>query len=474
MDQNIDLTSTALGVEDFQWMRQGRAPIACQQCRDQRVRCDVVIQKGSCTNCAFYGVECQVVTGKRRAKALGTLLTIPASGIYMHQSSGVDGGNNSHDRSATGDGGGGDPDPAPRSSGLPLTEKPDHISDEEFVVLRNKKLFQMPSVELRHRVIQAYLHHVYNHLPIISFQDLIFMADPGRRYSNWFVFTAICAISVGFIRKDQLRELGVSSAKAASQMFFEKAETLYRFQWKGHHKYTTLQGLLLLAFCRREIYREDAWSWTWHAYTTAIQMGLDRKHSKTNLRDLGLRRRLWWTCYSQCSLLNVHATTLPRIRMADTDIPPPTEKDFEPQSPIFCLDLIPALTAAQESSSAFVQRVQLLRIYDECTFRQQMLYSGGNNSNPIPDMLLDLKEIFRSATQTSFGALLDEELDLETKALGSALEPLRDTTKGPQSEKPSNLSSDTVSMFLDMERILYNCASGSDTEMDNVELDGAI
>ncbi|KAL3483139.1 hypothetical protein BJX62DRAFT_245183 [Aspergillus germanicus] len=458
--ENIPKTvPPAIDVEEFQWMRQGRAPVACQQCRTQRTRCDVVLKKGSCTNCAFFEIECQVVTGKRKARALGHLVTIPAGQVSMRPPDCAADGMSSV-------GGGAEMMPQPT---LPLTEKPGNISDEEFVVLRNKGVFEMPASNLRHRMVEAYLRHVYGHLPVISFQDLVFMADPGRRYSNWFVFMAVGAICVNFIDKADLEELGIKSAKEASRVFFAKAEILYRFQWQGHHKYTTLQGLLLLAFCEKEVYMKDGWSWTWAAYTTAIQLGLDQKCAKTSVRERGLRQRLWWTCYTQCCLVNLHTTSAPRIRIAETDTPAPNATDFEPQKPIFCLDLIPALTAAQESCGAFLQRIQLLRMYNECTFREQMASHCGRVAT---DVLLDLKQIFRSATKTNFNILLDESSTPQDDSICRLPSSPLDSSPACEPQEVSYLSRGTICMFLDMERILYNCASESEAGMENNESDG--
>ncbi|KAL2858520.1 hypothetical protein BJY01DRAFT_241849 [Aspergillus pseudoustus] len=460
MKETQATSAAAVGVEEFNWMRQGRAPIACQQCRIQRIRCDVVLQKGSCTNCVFYELECEVVTGKRRARALDQLVTIPANEICLVRP--VDSAGDDEDGQAAA----GNNNSAISHARLPLTEKPDNISDEEFVLLRNKGTFEMLSTDLRHAMIQVYLRHVYSHMPIISFQDLVFMADPGRRYSNWFVFMALCAISVNFIDKTLLQQLGVSSPEEASQMFFAKAETLYRFQWQGHHKYTTIQGLLLLAFCEKEVYEKSGWSWTWLAYTTTIELGLDRKPVKTNLRDLGLRRRLWWTCYNQCCLLNLHSKTAPRISIADTSVPPPTQRDFEPHKPIFCLDLIPALTTAQGSCAAFIDRVQLLRMYNECTFRQQVTRDFGITPS---DVLIDLKDIFRSATRTDFNHLVGAKSITQEKALCPISSSPLDIGLDYHLQEPTGLGSGTVSNLLDMERILYNCPSNSDTDMDMTE-----
>ncbi|CEL09179.1 hypothetical protein ASPCAL12319 [Aspergillus calidoustus] len=454
MEETSGTAPPVIGVEEFQWMRQSRAPVACQQCRIQRTRCDVVLKKGSCTNCAFYEIECQVVTGKRKARALGHLVTIPAGQVYMRPPECA------ADRSS---GGADMPQPT-----LPLTEKPANISDEEFVLLRNKGLFEMPGTELRHRMVEAYLRHAYGNLPVISFQDLVFMADPGRRYSNWFVFMAVCAISVNLVDKVHLEELGVRSAKEASQMFFAKAEALYRFQWQGHQKYTTLQGLLVLAFCEKEVYMKDGWSWTWAAYTTAVQLGLDQKSTKMSVREGGLRRRLWWTCYTQSCLINLHSTGPPRIRIPETDVPPLTEKDFEPQKPIFCLDLIPSLTMAQESCSAFIQKVQLLRMYNECTLREQMARGTGQVAT---DVLLDLKQIFRSATKTDFKPLLGEKDTSRDNSICSIPSSPLDTGPACEPQEEPHLSTSTICMFLDMERILYNCASESEAGTENNELD---
>ncbi|KAL3444238.1 hypothetical protein BJX65DRAFT_311017 [Aspergillus insuetus] len=364
------------------------------------------------------------------------------------------------DRASSG-GGGAEMMPQPT---LPLTEKPGNISDEEFVVLRNKGVFEMPASELRHRIVEAYLRHVYGHLPVISFQDLVFMADPGRRYSNWFVFMAVAAICVNFIDKADLEELGVKSAKEASRTFFAKAQILYRFQWEGHHKYATLQGLLLLSFCEKEVHMKDGWLWTWVAYTTAIQLGLDQKSVKTSVPERGLRQRLWWTCYSQCCLVNLHTASVPRIRIAEADTPAPTATDFEPQKPIFCLDLVPALTAAQECSGAFVQRVQLLRMYNECTFREQMARGSGEVAT---DALLDLKQIFRSATKTNFNILLGENPTAQDDSIRRISSSPLCSSPGSEPQEVSDLDRSTICMFLDLERILYNCASESEAGIDN-------
>jgi hypothetical protein len=87
------------------------------------------------------------------------------------------------------------------------------------------------------------------------------------------------------------------------------------------------------------------------------------------------------------------------------------------------------------------------------------------------DVLLDLKQIFRSATKTEFKTLLGEKDTSRDNSICSIPSSPLDTGPACKPQEEAHLSTSTICMFLDMERILYNCASESEAGTENNELD---
>lgn len=72
------------------------------------------------------------------------------------------------------------------------------------------------------------------------------------------------------------------------------------------------------------------------------------------------------------------------------------------------------------------------------------------------DILLDLKQIYWSATKTDFITVIKNTAVTHESSIGSVPSSPLDADLEPQ--EVSHLSSSTICMLLDMERILYSCA----------------
>jgi hypothetical protein len=136
--------------------------------------------------------------------------------------------------------------------------------------------------------------------------------------------------------------------------------------------YSATQGLLLMSFAEGVSSSRDAWFWLGLVHTVAVAIRLDSEPPCTMQPERGLRKRLWWSLYSQFSLLNLDADTKPRIRMNHAAVSPLSDEDFEREIPeallthIKRLDLLPSPNVWSEIGLPFMRRLELFHLYNEC------------------------------------------------------------------------------------------------------------
>jgi hypothetical protein len=181
--------------------RKKRARAACVSCHQRKVRCDATRNTGSCTNCTLDGKYCLIVPGRKDTKH--------RRGTSSKWTSGIPATGNSSQKWQT-----------------VLPQRPPHISNAEFKLLKDETVFTMPDRQSRLHLSQCFMHNVYPDLPVMTLYDLGWMVDVDRNFtfSSWFVMAAVYAVSVNFAEICVLKEMGFTCREDASQFFMGRAQ----------------------------------------------------------------------------------------------------------------------------------------------------------------------------------------------------------------------------------------------------------
>lgn len=225
--------------------------------------------------------------------------------------------------------------------------------------------------------------------------------------------------------------------------------------------YSTIQGVLLMSSSERAT--TDIWFLLGLAHTICITIRLDEDTACIPQPERGLRKRLWWSLYSQLNMLAINMDEKPRFRIKRISLL--CINDFENDIPdtfqthVNDLEIIPALEAWSRMGHNFVRHLELLRLYDECSeWREVPQRASG--------LMIRTAELTRSLLNSGRGweserNTLDAE---ETRGAGDSantgvfyFSPLDRAENTNQSWFPE-ADCETDTTLLDIERLLFNPA----------------
>ena len=202
-------------------LKQPQSPLACENCRAKKVRCDLTERRIQCSRCENSGVKCNIVPGKRRhlvQRILGSNATNSSPSLssttgygYISSSSGSSGGSTPSTADATSPSSASEGAHSPfsiMSAGssassassfdmsdleflsqfdktsndvvLPsyIRPLPCHLASSAISGLRHAGCFDLPSSEARTAKVDAYLDWVHPTLPMVDPAQLRALAKP--------------------------------------------------------------------------------------------------------------------------------------------------------------------------------------------------------------------------------------------------------------------------------------------------------
>ncbi|EXJ83943.1 hypothetical protein A1O3_04610 [Capronia epimyces CBS 606.96] len=369
-----------------------RASQACQYCRTRKVRCDVLINRGGCTNCTLDSRECIVLASRRGrpervhddrgARDLPKSPVPRCSGQVSDSNPNTTGTDNmtnhgamstpmdsadagdvpvcvtfeedeKHDTSTT------DYTPSaahdvprraaheaisnplqhyPSPPGIPalpafITPLPARILTEDLDFLARKGAFTVPEPEIRAEILRGYIFSVHPFMPMLDlkpFVDAVSNEGEDSRVSL-LLFQAVMFAGLSSLELPFVHQLGFESAKKARGVFFTRVKLLYEFDVEPDCA-AVFQALLLMSswYSNWNEWR-DTWHWAGLAHLVAQNMGLHREPTQSCGSDKTrrFRRRLWWSLYIRDRTLALGTRRPMRIRDEDFDVAMLTLDDFD-------------------------------------------------------------------------------------------------------------------------------------------------
>lgn len=389
-------SSAAIVEHDPERPVKRRAKKACHSCRSRKVRCDIVFNEISCTNCRLDSIECTVPaarksrndTNKKRTVANQLDSTKKSSPKACHETASTKAGTGSQIRDETSylspksevsdvvipvcltfdeeelntssnveevysDQQSSRFDQSPITASpsvipsirspsaaifLPAFIKPlpNTLDAQDVEYLRNKGAFELPSQDLLAEVLQAYMLGIHVFMPILSMRGILeaVAKNDGQQSISLLLFQAIIFAGMAHISDDCVQRLGYGSPKEARKDYFTRVRLLYNHEIEQDDT-ATLQSLLLMSFMyEKQNKRQHTWYWTGLALSHAQSMGLNRRSSSASLSidSQAAHKRLWWGLYIRDRLIGLGLRRPMRIHDSDFEVSPLAVSDFDTSS----------------------------------------------------------------------------------------------------------------------------------------------
>lgn len=174
-----------------------------------------------------------------------------------------------------------DASPTDSTSGPPGN----NLSPVDMQVLKLRKAFDLPPLSLRQSLVEAFFERCWTWMPVVD-PDTFHQGQP-----SFLLLQAVC--------------LAGSQMRLSSSNFATSAEYLSRAKALLDTNYEKDPLKVLAALCMVQWWNGTAPNivstttsrfWVTYAISVAQQLGLHRK-PKPGLKDVGLRKRIWWTIY---------------------------------------------------------------------------------------------------------------------------------------------------------------------------------
>ncbi|RAK71132.1 Zn(II)2Cys6 transcription factor [Aspergillus fijiensis CBS 313.89] len=209
------------------------------------------------------------------------------------------------------------------------------LSAEDQNYLASKGVFNLPSSEACHCLLQAYFRHVHTIMPIIEADQILHFFHAGRLHEfNLLLVWSVFFVAVNFVPSSLCEREGYDSRKAMKAAIYSHAKCLYNNSGE-RDKVVLLQSSLMLGFWHSEVDEHvQPWYWTGISVTLCQILGLHRNpdaaryNASITDRQRHLWRRLWWTCFFRDRWLSLTLGRPLRIDLDDCDVAMPLVEDL--------------------------------------------------------------------------------------------------------------------------------------------------
>jgi hypothetical protein len=223
--------------------------------------------------------------------------------------------------------------------------------------------------------------------------------------------------------------------------------------------YAAIKGLLIMGLCAREFHGKDGWDWLGMAARIAMAIKLDIEPAIILTPcEKRLRRRLWWSLYTQFCLVNItanrnkcyipiHEGQVLLSQMDDGEL----EMAGQLTADVGAADLLPSAERRKQILFFFIQRVKLLQIFNKALLRDHLLRDTSCRMQTTSEMAQFLSSKrnchIRSSTAGSLSLVRQERPGL-TSQVDNVLETSIRNFLG--------VEWDTTALLLDFERVIFN------------------
>lgn len=409
-----------------------RAGVACINCRRKKIRCNVQISDGTCTNCSLDDITCQThlygsLIVKPDSQETSDLLSCPHL-------------NGSHDITCNvGE---------KEESSLHGVSIPSPRDVENGVQFLNAQFDSSKPNGLRKYLVGCFLQFIYPTFPVITFFQMagIAGANEGNVPScGQFVLNAFLATSIRFGDRKVLGTYGIHSKERAFDFFYSNAkvradshtsasqlinaQSLFPPQM-NERSYAAIQGLLLMGYCETNS-SQDTFFWLGMAHAVAVSLRLDNEPANIPQPERGLRKRLWWCLFSQLTLLEFTTGSAPYIQTQHATVCVLNYEDFESTIPCVLSEDVRKFANLHNGRGPLGIGNQFLNLLD--FFQAQQGFSSAKFSKD-----LDIRWGIKAPPHRTHGACNHKQSDKDSHLAESLEAETQSCTFLPPEDDPEN------------------------------------
>ncbi|KAE8374677.1 fungal-specific transcription factor domain-containing protein [Aspergillus bertholletiae] len=191
----------------------------------------------------------------------------------------------------------------PRHCLIPANNQTTTLTDDDRDYLQKKGAFTLPKPDTCEGLLRAYFYHVHPIMPVIEVDSILNYQHQGRLGDcNILLLWSVFFVAVNFISPHFYEQEGYVSRKEMKATMYSRAKCMYD-NGGEKNKVTLLQASLLLGFWHSEQDEHmQPWYWTGIAINLCQMLGLHRDPDslRYNSSITDRQRRLWRRLWWTC------------------------------------------------------------------------------------------------------------------------------------------------------------------------------
>ena len=217
------------------------------------------------------------------------------------------------------------PNPGDRS--FSDTEARQEVMD----LLLMQQVFDIPTSDTCMQFFRVFFYHVAPAYPIIDRASFLFQFAIPHHPPSWLLLQAVLFAATCHCEENLVREAGFESRSKARMTLFKRVKALYDADHEKD-KFTVVQATFLMSIhWISPVDLKDNWYWLQVSINLALAINMHRssKDSWMPPKLQILRKKLWWSLYTEDKLLAAALGRPARIHSNESDLEPLEMSDFD-------------------------------------------------------------------------------------------------------------------------------------------------
>ncbi|KAF5855808.1 hypothetical protein ETB97_008412 [Aspergillus alliaceus] len=194
---------------------------------------------------------------------------------------------------------------------------PSQWSSSQRKYLQEAGALTCPPLSLRNALISSYVSWVHPFCPVVDLYNVlpsVVHLDGSHGKISLLLLHSIMFAGASFVPLSELHSAGYDSRLSAKADFYARAKLLYDFGYESD-RIRIVQALLLMSYWQdKQDALQNHWYWVALANVVARSIGLHRDPTgDMTTEDIGLWRRLGWTCFVRDRILSLGVRHPPTI-----------------------------------------------------------------------------------------------------------------------------------------------------------------
>ncbi|OAL32580.1 hypothetical protein AYO20_07890 [Fonsecaea nubica] len=210
------------------------------------------------------------------------------------------------------------------------------LPPDDLAFLKAKGCFSLPVSSVSNKLLQHYFHYVHPFLPVVDAHTILTQYhQKSAQQVHLLLLWSMLFAAASFADPELVREAGYPSRKAMKHDLYQRAKSLYNFEYETD-KTILIQSTILLAYWFNDSEdRTGNWYWIGIAISLCHSIGIHQDTQNPSSRTSSLPqtqhvlwRLIWWSCYFRETWISFGMGRPMRIHLQDCNVPMPSVDDI--------------------------------------------------------------------------------------------------------------------------------------------------